>query len=158
MWASHFVRNGNKLSISSWLATEVQVCRNVGRPNPRLPNLVILIIMTKIWAQNHKFDKVITFEPDGILTRSKRRFVHLARLISKPNYKSEDTIDVHLGHFEIHVLDASGTAFNIVQLRYAVSFGIWGGDRFRGRTIRNLLSMQSLCMSIEKGCSEFCQS
>ena len=40
MWASHFVRNGNKLSISSWLAAEVQVSRNVGRPNPRLPNLV----------------------------------------------------------------------------------------------------------------------
>ena len=40
MWASYFVRNGNKLSISSWLATEVQVCWNVGRPNPRLPNLV----------------------------------------------------------------------------------------------------------------------
>ena len=44
MWATHFVRNGNKLSISSWLATEVQVCRNVGRPNPRLPNLVSFII------------------------------------------------------------------------------------------------------------------
>ena len=40
MWASHFVRNGNKLSISSWLTTEVQVCRDVGRPNPRPPNLV----------------------------------------------------------------------------------------------------------------------
>ena len=39
MWASHFVRNGNKLSISSWLASEVHVCQNVGRPNPRLPNL-----------------------------------------------------------------------------------------------------------------------
>ena len=44
MWASHFVRNGNELSISSWLASEVQVCRNVGRPNPRLPNLVFLIV------------------------------------------------------------------------------------------------------------------
>ena len=44
IWASHFVRNGNKLSISSWLATEVQVCRNVGRPNPRRPNLVIIEI------------------------------------------------------------------------------------------------------------------
>ena len=43
MWASHFVRNGNKLSTSSWLATEVQVCRNVGRPNTRLPNLVVYI-------------------------------------------------------------------------------------------------------------------
>ena len=43
MWASHFVGNGNKLSISSWLATEVQVCRNVGRPNPPLPNLVYFI-------------------------------------------------------------------------------------------------------------------
>ena len=40
MWASHFVRNGNKLYISSWLTTEVQVCRNVGRPNPLPPNLV----------------------------------------------------------------------------------------------------------------------
>ena len=47
MWASHFVRNGNKLFISSWLASEVQVCRNVGRPNPRLPNLVYLS-MTRI--------------------------------------------------------------------------------------------------------------
>ena len=44
MWASHFVRNGNKLSISSWLATEVQVCRNVSRPNPRRPNLVLLLL------------------------------------------------------------------------------------------------------------------
>ena len=26
----------------SWLATEVQFCRNVGRPNPRRPNLVVL--------------------------------------------------------------------------------------------------------------------
>ena len=41
MWASYFVRNRNKLSISSWLTTEVQVCQNVGRPNPRPPNLVI---------------------------------------------------------------------------------------------------------------------
>ena len=40
MWASHFVRIGNNLSISSWLTTEVQVCRNLGRPNPRPPNLV----------------------------------------------------------------------------------------------------------------------
>ena len=43
MWASHFVRNGNKLSISSWLTTEVQVCRNVGRPNPWPPNLVFFV-------------------------------------------------------------------------------------------------------------------
>ena len=48
MWASHFVRNGNKLSVSSWLAIEVQVCRNVGRPNPRRPNLVLIIfVITK---------------------------------------------------------------------------------------------------------------
>ena len=59
-----------------------------------------------------------------------------ARLISKPNCKSEATIDVHLWHFEIRVLDVSGIACNMVQLCYAVSFGFWGGDRFRGRTIR----------------------
>ena len=41
MWASHFVINGNKLSISSWLTTEVQICQNMGRPNPRPPNLVL---------------------------------------------------------------------------------------------------------------------
>ena len=34
----------------------------------------------KTWAQNRKFDKVLTFEPDGILTRSKRRFVHLGEV------------------------------------------------------------------------------
>ena len=56
--------------------------------------------------------------------------------MSKPNYKLEATIDVHLWHFEIPVLHVSGTACNIVQLRYAVSFGFWGGDRFRGRTIK----------------------
>ena len=27
---------------------------------------------------------------------------------------------------------------NIVQLRYAVSFGIWGGNRYRGHTILNI--------------------
>ena len=45
MWASYFVRNGNKLSISSWLTTEVQVCRNVGRPNPRPPKLVFFYFL-----------------------------------------------------------------------------------------------------------------
>ena len=43
MWASHFVRNGNKLSISSWLTTEIQVCQNVGLPNSRPMNLVFLL-------------------------------------------------------------------------------------------------------------------
>ena len=42
MSASHFVRNGNDLSMSSWLTTEVQVCRNVGLPNNRILNLVLL--------------------------------------------------------------------------------------------------------------------
>ena len=46
MWASHFVWNGNKLSISSWLTTEVQVCRNVGRPNPRPPNHVFFMFLS----------------------------------------------------------------------------------------------------------------
>ena len=31
--------------------------------------------------------------------------------------------------------DISGNACNIVQLRYAVSFGLWGDDRFRGHTM-----------------------
>ena len=56
MWASHFVRNGNKLSISSWLATEVQVCRNVGRPNFRLPNLVnIIVYLNNLQGDRKKF-------------------------------------------------------------------------------------------------------
>ena len=40
MWASHFVRNENNLSISSWLTIEVQVCQNAGLPNTRPMNLV----------------------------------------------------------------------------------------------------------------------
>ena len=55
-----------------------------------------------------------------------------ARLMRKPNYESEAIRDVHLWHFEILVLDILGTACNTVQLRYAVSFGIWDG----GRTIK----------------------
>ena len=55
MWASHFVRNGNKLSISSWLTTEVQVCRNVGLPNPRLPNLLILLIVDSHYSLFHYY-------------------------------------------------------------------------------------------------------
>ena len=35
-----FVGNGNELSISSWLTTEVQVCPNVVRSSPQPPNLV----------------------------------------------------------------------------------------------------------------------
>ena len=33
-----------------------------------------------ILAQNHKPDKVLTFEPDAISTRSKRRFVDLGEV------------------------------------------------------------------------------
>ena len=47
MWASHFVLIGNKLYVCSWLTTEVQVCRNVGRPNPRPPNLVFKTIFRR---------------------------------------------------------------------------------------------------------------
>ena len=54
MWASHFVRNGNKLSISSWLTTEVQVCRNVCRPNPGLLNLVINLCFYELTKLSEK--------------------------------------------------------------------------------------------------------
>ena len=40
MWTSHFGRNGNKLCMTSWLTTEVQVSQNVGLPNTQLPKLV----------------------------------------------------------------------------------------------------------------------
>ena len=36
----------------------------------------ILIIMTKIWAEKRKFDKVVNFEADQISTCSQQRFVH----------------------------------------------------------------------------------
>ena len=65
----------------------------------RLTKIIILIlILTKIWTENDKFDKVKTFEPEEISTRSKRGFVHLNEVntIRKPNYKSEATVDVHL--------------------------------------------------------------
>ena len=50
----HFVGNGNILSISSWLTTEIQVCQNVGRPNPRPTNLVIPTILN---SQVGKYSK-----------------------------------------------------------------------------------------------------
>ena len=43
MWACHFIKNGNKLSIYSWLNTEVQVCQNMGLPNSWPTNLVFLL-------------------------------------------------------------------------------------------------------------------
>ena len=51
----------------------VQCARHVKR-------LTKIILMTKIWAQNRKFDEDITLEPNGILTRSKRRFLHLGEV------------------------------------------------------------------------------
>ena len=51
MWASYFVRNRNKLSISSSLTTEVQVCQNVGRPKPRPPNLVFFLIFYQLLVE-----------------------------------------------------------------------------------------------------------
>jgi len=48
MWACHFIKNGNKLSISSWLTTEVQVCQNVALLNTPPPNLVLSCTALKI--------------------------------------------------------------------------------------------------------------
>ena len=45
MWASHFGGNVNYLSISSSLTTEVQIFQNVGLPNNRLPNILIIILL-----------------------------------------------------------------------------------------------------------------
>ena len=50
---------------------------NCGRDVKRLTKI---IIMTKIWAQNYKFDNVIIFEPDGISRRIEQRFVHLGEV------------------------------------------------------------------------------
>ena len=36
--------------------------------------------MTNIWAQNGKFDKATTFEPDRIATHSKQQFAHLGEV------------------------------------------------------------------------------
>ena len=43
----------------------------------RASDEILTIIMTKIWTQNRKFNKVITLEPEGNSTRSKKRFVQL---------------------------------------------------------------------------------
>ena len=48
MWASHFVRNWNKLAISSWLIKEVQVCQNLTLLNTLRPNLVLSYTALKI--------------------------------------------------------------------------------------------------------------
>ena len=53
---------------------------NCERYVKRLTKILILILMTKIWTKNRKFDKVTTFEPEEILTRCKRWFVHLGEV------------------------------------------------------------------------------
>ena len=59
IWASHFVRNGNKLSISSRLTTEVQVCQNVDLPNTRPPKLVYRFSWTiQIHFRKQHFEKL----------------------------------------------------------------------------------------------------
>ena len=77
MWASHFVRNGNKLSISSWLDTEVQVCRNVGQPNPRLPNLVCLY---DLFYLLYLYIFIVFFYSGGITMLETRPYLQGARL------------------------------------------------------------------------------
>ena len=59
-----------------------------------------------MWDQNRNFDKIITFEPDGISKRVERRFVHLGEVNTQTElYQSEATIEVHQGHFVIRILD-----------------------------------------------------
>ena len=56
MWASHLVRNGNELSISSWLTREVQVFQNVS-----LLNLIFFALKkscTIVILMQTKYNKV----------------------------------------------------------------------------------------------------
>ena len=50
MWASHFGRNRNKLSISWWLTTEVQVSQNVGLRIAGSRTLLQCLNLENIWA------------------------------------------------------------------------------------------------------------
>ena len=71
---------------------QLEIPKNRGEHKCRT-KILIIILMTKIWTQYRKYDKVITFEHDRISTRSKRRFVHLGKVIHGTNYyKSEATI------------------------------------------------------------------
>ena len=76
--------------------------------------------MTKNSAQNRKFEKVSTFESAGILTRNKRRFVHLGEINTDPRlqyaYIYETLKFVIVPYYRF----TNKLACNIVQLRYAV--------------------------------------
>ena len=57
------------------------VCKNQGELRARCQAFDKYPYYKKpILAQNHKPDKVITFEPDAISTRSKRHFVDLGEV------------------------------------------------------------------------------
>ena len=55
------------------MTTEVQVCRNVGRPNPRLPNLVLIIFYSP--------DAGLRHEVPSEAVRHRRRLARLPLLL-----------------------------------------------------------------------------
>ena len=83
-------------------------------------DLPILNIRTEIWAQNRNFDKVTLSNNTEFRHAENGNLFTCARLIRRPNNKSEAARCVHLWNFEIRGLDALGTACNIVQLRYTI--------------------------------------
>ena len=59
-----------------------KILGNCGLDVKRLTKILTLI-MTNIWVQNCKFNKLKISEPDGISTRSKKQFVQLGEVYTQ---------------------------------------------------------------------------
>ena len=129
MWASHFVRNGNKLSISSWLATEVQVCRNVGQTESSAPEPCFIyinhvsLLKSRSKTKNRKLAKELLRE--GKVKEARECFQrcievssHMARkVLLKCREMGVDTIGEIMSYF-----DSSLNFFLYYQFLYIYFF------------------------------------
>ena len=87
-------------------------------------------------AQIGKFENLISPEPDGVSTRSKRLWNLQGEIFSHTKFRHPESPARASNKAPKMGLWRFWPVVYIVQLRFAVFFFVWGGDRYRGRTIQ----------------------
>ena len=123
MWASHFVRNGNKLSISSWLTTEVHVCQHVGRPNPRPPNLAFFnflqfLVELQFYVITETATAVINFSTTGLEKQPRLLKIPQPKQEPQPRF-SENSQPIH--HYITLITDRPSIKFFTYRRKHTAS-------------------------------------
>ena len=86
-------------------------------------------------GQNSDFQKFTTFSKNGIMQRFIRLRIGLGEIYAYTKFEPGGRKRKHTIGVRKSALGRFGAVVYIVQLRFAVFFFVWGGDRCRGRTI-----------------------